>query len=43
MEENTQNISPKIINYDNNKYYVYIGITKDEENAKKIKRKLYRN
>ena len=38
MEENTQNISPKIINYDNNKYYVYIGITKDEENAKKIKK-----
>ena len=38
MEENTQNISPKIINYDNNKYYVYIRIKKDEENAKKIKK-----
>ena len=37
MEENIQNISPKIINYDNSKYYVYLGITKDEDNAKKIK------
>ena len=38
MEENIQNISPKIINYDNSKYYVYLGITKDEDNAKKIKK-----
>lgn len=38
MEENIQNISPKIINYDDSKYYVYLGITKDEDNAKKIKK-----
>lgn len=38
MEENIQNISPKIVNYDDSKYYVYLGITKDEDNAKKIKK-----
>ena len=38
MEENIQNISPKIIHYDDSKYYVYLGITKDEDNAKKIKK-----
>ena len=37
-EENIKNISPKIINYDDSKYYVYLGITKDEDNAKKIKK-----
>ena len=37
MEENTKNITSKIINKENNKYYVYLGITKDETNAKKIK------
>ena len=38
MEENIKNISPKIINLDDSKYYVYLGITKDEDNAKKIKK-----
>ena len=32
MEENTKNITSKIINKENNKYYVYLGITKDETN-----------
>ena len=40
MEENIKNISPKIINYDDSKYYVYLGITKDEDNDKK-KKKIY--
>lgn len=38
MEENVKDISTKIINYENNKYYVFLGITKDEDNAKKIKK-----
>lgn len=37
MKENTENIKVKAIDIDNNKYYVYIGITRDVENAKKIK------
>lgn len=37
MLENTKNISIKTLEKDNNKYYVYLGITKDIENAKKIK------
>lgn len=37
MLENTENINGKVINYENNKYYVYLGITKDETNARKIK------
>lgn len=37
MEENTKSITSKIIEEKNNKFYVYIGITKKEENARKIK------
>lgn len=37
MEENTKNISIKAIEEKNDKYYVYLGITKDEQIAKKIK------
>ena len=37
MEENTKTLSPKIIEEENGKYYVYIGITSDINNAKKIK------
>lgn len=35
--ENTNNITPKVIEEIDNKYYVYVGISKTEENAKKIK------
>ena len=42
LEENTKNLSTKIIEDDRGKYYVYIGITKNIENAKKIKR-IYEN
>lgn len=38
MEENTKNISIKAIEKKNDKYYVYLGITKDEKIAKKIKK-----
>ena len=38
MNENTNEISAKIVDYENNKYYVFLGITKDENNAKKIKK-----
>lgn len=37
MEENTKTLSPKIIEEENGKYYVYIGITSDINNARKIK------
>lgn len=37
MEENIRDINKKVVDYKNNKYYVYLGITKDEEVAKKIK------
>lgn len=37
LEENTKNISSKIIENENNKYYVYLAITSDISNAKKIK------
>ena len=42
MLENTKDIEVKLINEENDKYYVYLGITKDEENAKKIK-EIYTN
>lgn len=38
LEENTKDIKVKIVEQENNKYYVYLGITQDIENAKKIKR-----
>lgn len=40
LEENTKNINVKLIEEKNSKYYVYLGITKSEEIAKKLK-KLY--
>ena len=36
MEENTINLQNYVYNIDDNKYYVYIGITKDEKNKNKI-------
>lgn len=37
MNENTKNLTAKLINEEDGKYYVYLGITRDFENAKKIK------
>ncbi len=37
MDENTKNLNVKLINYDNSKYYVYLGITKSPTIAKKLK------
>lgn len=37
MQENTKNLSPKLIEEENGKYYVYVGITSNIDNAKKIK------
>jgi len=33
---NSKDISQKVVDYKNNKYYVYVGITKDIKVAKKI-------
>lgn len=38
LEENTNNINVKLIEEKNDKYYVYLGITKSEEIAKKLKK-----
>lgn len=37
IQENTENINVKLIDFQDDKFYVYLGITKDEKNAKKIK------
>ena len=37
MQENTKNLSSKVYVVEDGKYYVYVGITKDVTNAKKIK------
>ena len=37
LKNNTNKLSQKAIDYIDNKYYVYVGITKDYEVAKKIK------
>lgn len=37
MTENTKDIQVKTVDTLNNKYYVYLGITRDNNNAKKIK------
>lgn len=37
MEENTSNLTYYIYTIDNDRYYVYIGITKNEENLDKLK------
>lgn len=36
MEENTISLQNYVYNIDDNLYYVYVGITKDENNASKI-------
>ena len=36
MEENTINLQNYVYNIDDDKYYVYIGITQDEDNKNKI-------
>lgn len=36
LEENTISLQNYVYNEDNNLYYVYVGITKEEENANKI-------
>lgn len=42
LDNNTKEISPKLVIKDDDKYYVYVGITKSIDNAKKIK-KMYTN
>lgn len=37
MEKNTSNLTYYIYTIDNDRYYVYIGITKNEENLDKLK------
>ena len=37
LEENTKKLDPKLIVYDDDKYYVYVGITTNEKIAEKIK------
>lgn len=37
LKENTEDLDVKLIELIDGKYYVYLGITKDENNAKKIK------
>lgn len=37
LEENTKNLNVKLVNEENSKYYVYLGITKSETIAKKLK------
>lgn len=41
MEENTKKLSNKLITNNKGKYYVYLGITKNIKNAKKIE-KIYK-
>lgn len=38
LKENTKNLDVKLINEENNKYYVYLAITTKEETAEKIKK-----
>lgn len=42
LEKNTKNLSSKVVVEEDDKYYVYIGMTKSLENAKKIKN-MYEN
>lgn len=37
MEENIKRIDPKVIVEEDDKFYVYVGITKSKKNAEKIK------
>ena len=38
LNENTKDIKIKLINHEDNKFYVYLGITKDVAIAKKLKK-----
>ena len=38
MEENTKRIDPKVVVEEDNKFYVYVGITKEKKNAQKLKK-----
>lgn len=38
LETNIKNIEQKIVEHKNNNYYVYVGITKNLDNAEKIKK-----
>ena len=38
MEENTKDLDKKVVDNTDDKYYVYLGITRNEENAEKIKK-----
>lgn len=38
MEENTKRIDPKVVVHEDHKYYVYVGITKKQKNAEKLKK-----
>lgn len=38
LDENTKNINAKLVVEENSKYYVYLGITKSEEIATKLKK-----
>ena len=42
MLENTKDLETKLVNKENDKFYVYLGITRDEKKAKKIKQ-IYNN
>ena len=37
LEENTKKLDPKLVIYDDDKYYVYVGITSNDKVADKIK------
>lgn len=36
LKVNSKDLSQKVVDYSNNKYYVYVGITKDKNIAEKI-------
>ena len=38
LKNNIKDISQKVVDYSDNKYYVYVGITKDKKIADKIKK-----
>jgi len=38
LEDNLKKIGPKVIDYDKDKFYVYVGITKDKKVADKLQK-----
>ena len=38
LEKNIKNLEQKVVDYQDNKYYVYVGITKNKNIAQKIKK-----